>query len=683
MDDGIYQSPFNNDSQQIVFNPLTDKGPIRPSDPISLDVPDDDLVEVIKTRVEASKKFYENKYNLKERRYKNETYLFGRQIQSAEKKNELKTYEARVNDNVLYEIEASLKPLALAHLPDMIVTPGTPDDPQKEQSAKDLSIVVNDMNKSREQRNVLGLGFRHLPVYFTAIIKVRWNPELGEHGDIEFLNVHPDYIVADHTAKTNRAEDMEFVNEVLPVTVQDLFMRFPDKKPDIIIQLGKMGITIGDDPTWKELASEVEIWETHFTWYRKKGTSEGTTDPMALLNEPGVKWERIEGIVWKLEDTLLKKMLTPNFDWEGEDQLGVPDPNNPESMQQLQPQEILNMVLTGQPMDHIQKQTIYHNYFGNAKKPYFFFGYEQWGKIPYDETSRIEQNIRNQENLDTQVKQIVDTLKARVKHIWSKDSGLKAEDVQTLDLDNPKLDALVEGNVNEVHGQVNPERPDAAQFNNVQSTRDRMFSMAGANAIRGDLQTDVATSNQIAREADFTRADDLVEDTINAASEWMAEWRMQLMKLRYTEEHMIQVLGTEGKTSYVRLRRDDISDGMEVRIKSSSTDKLTAQKNAMQMAQLKLTDPKSFYEDMGMTDPTGRTEKLMLFTTDPAGYLVKYVLGLQDANAQAAALGAQPTPPSSMPGQPTPPPLVPQPTQPTPTDTSQIPTQPQASPRVL
>ena len=650
MEGDLYTSPFNNDTQQEVYNPINDQNPV-PTDPISLDIPDQELSKVIKERRETSKKFYENRYNLKARREKNEEYLFGRQIQSAEKNNELKTYESRVNDNVLWEIEASLKPLAMSHLPDMIVTPGSPD-PQKIETAKQLSIAIDDQNKKIEQREVLGMGFRHLPVYFTAVVKAIWNPEID---DYQFKNVHPDYIIASHTAKTNNAQDMDFISECTPTTVQELFMRFPNKKEEIITELKTKGLCLGEKPTWKDLASEVEIWETWFTWYKKSGKDDTSLPSEAgepagqIIAEPGDKWEKIEGVVWQLEDIILKKIKDPNYDWQGQEKLFTYDiPGDENTKREVQPQEVLMSAMTGEMMNYV-KETQYFNYFQFPKKPYYFFGYDQWGKIPYDETSRIEQNLRNQEGLDTQEKQIVDTLKARTKHIWSKDGGMTSEAVQNMDMDNPKLDALVEGDVNSVHKSINPERPDAAQFNNVDATRQRMYSLAGANAIRGDLQSDVATTNQIAREADYTRADDLVMETVNNCSEWMAQWQMQFIKLRYTEDHLRQILGAKGSMVYIKLRRDMIEDGMEVMIKSSSTDKLKAQRNSIEMAKLKLIDPISFYEDMGISDPEGRTQKLMMFTTDPMGYMVKYAMGLQNTGQMTAALNGSPEAPANQP----------------------------------
>ena len=691
--DGNNTNPLYTDAMQQVTNNLTfDDQIIQKQDPLALDIDDNDLVDIIDKRLNTSKKFFEEKYHLSERRKKNETYLFGRQIAELEQKGRLKDYESRSSDNAIYEIEASLKPLAMSKLPDIFVTPGSDDD-QKKQSAKDLTVVINDYNKQREQRELLGLGFKHLPVYFTGVLKAIWNPDLGDNGDYYFDIINPEYIVVDHTATSRNPDDMSFIAQCVPMTVQQVVMKFPDKKKELYESLQMRGLMVGAEPTWREMATEVKIWEIWFDWYKRKGVNELVNKPDPTLFEPGVEWERIAGVMWKYDKVILKKMLDPNFDHEGEDKMFTyQDPSNEQTKQEVKPQDLVMAAISGQDILNLSKEKVYHNYFDKPHKPFYFFGYDQWGKIVYDETSRIEQNIRNQENLDDQNKTILDQLRTRVKHIWSADSGLSKADIQRLDMDDPKMDVRVEGNPNEVHAAIVPERPDAAQFNALQDTRSRMYAISGSTAVRGQLQSDTATSNQIAREADFTRTDDLVEDTINAACEWMAEWQMQFIKLRYTEDHMKQILGAEGKVTYFRIRRDTIDDGMEVRVKASSTDKLKAQRNAIDAAKLgaPFTNPLDFFQDMDMNDPKGRAERGLMFATDPAGYIAKYIMGMDSTAKMADAITAG-TNPAAAQGQQAPNPMQPQPNSApqnaTPTDTTQIaatpPQVPQGSPRML
>ncbi len=128
MADNTIIGPNSLDEQQGIKSlGVPEEGIIRNADPLAMDIQDEELVKIIDKRIEASKKFYDDKKNLTERRKKNVTYLFGRQIDDKEKREELKKYEARFLDNVLYEIETSLKPLAMSHIPDMIVLPGGDD----------------------------------------------------------------------------------------------------------------------------------------------------------------------------------------------------------------------------------------------------------------------------------------------------------------------------------------------------------------------------------------------------------------------------------------------------------------------------------------------------------------------------------------------------------------------------
>ena len=598
----------------------------QPLDPIALDIEDDELVRIIDKRIKDSRKFYGEGYDLYERRKKNEEYYFGRQIPNLEKEKLLKDYESRYQDNVLYEIEATIKPLAMSRLPDLLVTPGNESDEAKV-IAQEITKVIDTQLKSRENRYVLGIAFKHLPVYFTGVIKCLWDPQID---DYRFEVIHPDMIDIDYTCPTKNADDMEFIPQIVPMTVEECLMRFPEQKEEFMEQLAKDGIKVGSEGeySWSQLATPLKVREVWFTWYKKHEKKE---------------WERIEGVLWKYQDVIFKKIKNPNFDYEGETKYFSYDENTGEKTE-VPPDAMLGFSMMGIMPPNIQEEKVFHNYFPTPRKPFYFLGYDQWGKQPLDETSRIEQNLLNQKALDKRGRQIEETLNNRGHHIWSKESGLKASQIEELDMNDPNEDVVVDGIPSNVHEFIPPERPTAQEFQDLGNTRDRMYGIAGASAVRGDIQTDVATSNQIGREADFTRADDLVEDTINAASEWMAGWSLQMIKLRYTSDHFKQVLGKAGEVVKIKLDRNKVDDGMVIIMKASGTDKLKASNNAIEMAKLKLIDPLTFFEDMGLADPEGRTEKLTMFMTNPQMYQAKYILNLQTPEEIAAWLATQPAP---------------------------------------
>src|SRR5664279_2870274 len=100
----------NSQGNGINFDQIQDEGIItEPLDPLSLDIDDEDLVENVDARILAGQNFYKDpKYDLYHRRERNELYRFGRQIIKKEKDRQLKKYESRYLDNVLYEIEQTI-----------------------------------------------------------------------------------------------------------------------------------------------------------------------------------------------------------------------------------------------------------------------------------------------------------------------------------------------------------------------------------------------------------------------------------------------------------------------------------------------------------------------------------------------------------------------------------------------
>lgn len=646
------------------------------ADPLALDIEDDELAEVVNKRLEDIRNYYRDEYDLYARRTKNETYLFGRQLLDEEKEHLLKDYESRFQDNVLFEIAASLKPLAMSRLPDLIVTPGN-DSEQSRLMAKEISKAVDTQIKARENRSVLGLAFKHLPVYMTGVIKARWDNELD---DYLFEVIHPDMIDVDYQSPDNTADNMKLISQIVPWTVEEVLMRFPSQKEAFLKELQKDGIAIKDQkPSWKQLATTIQIREVWFKWYKKHDIKE---------------WEPIWGVLWKYQDCILKKMKNPNFDYEGEERYFTYDqagnkrtPSNNELLQLN-----IQLMLSGQPPENMQKERVYHNYLDHPPMPYYFMGYDQWGKQPYDETSWLEQSLKNQEALDKRGKQIEEELDQRGHNIWSKETGLKSGDVQAMDSNDPDEDYVIDGDVNANHKYIPPVRPDTQEFQDLDRIKQRMHELAGDNAVQGTIQSDTATTNQIAREANFTRADDLVEDTINAAAEWMARMSLHFIKLRYTEDHFRKLLGIAGSVVYMKLNRNMVDEGMQVMIKASGTDRLQAKNNAIDLAKLKMIDVVNFMRDMGYPDYQERAEMLMTMQTDLSTYMVKYVQNLQTSAEMAAALEKSPEqetqpmmPQQQMMGMPTQQPFPSQagmspagqaPQQPTPGNTAQMPATP-------
>jgi hypothetical protein len=407
-----------------------------------------------------------------------------------------------------------------------------------------------------------------------------------------------------------------------------------------------------------------------------------------MVNEPGVNWKIIRGVIWKYGDCILKKIKNPNYDYVGEEELKVyEDPSDESSKRDASMEELYVSSALNMPIPNSKKEQVYRNYFDMPRVPYYMMTYDQWGKIAYDETSRVEGNLRNQQNMDKNGKDLEEAMANKGKHVFSKESGLEAKDIERMDMENPTQDILVDGDVNKVHAYIPPIQPQPQAFENLDRILKRMKDFAGVSAVGGQLQSQTATTNQIGRENNFTVLDDLVENTINPASEWMAQWSLQFIKLRYTEPKMTYLLGARGKDAFIQLKSNMIDQGFIVMIRASGTDKLKAHNEAQQAWQSQSIDPINYYRDMGYDDYAERAEMFMTFMLDKNSYMVKYVMNLMTTDQQGAALAAQPPVPASPPVQPTVPPVpAPQgapiggPQAPTPTNTAAVPIAPPVGP---
>ena len=125
-----------------------------------------------------------------------------------------------------------------------------------------------------------------------------------------------------------------------------------------------------------------------------------------MIPEPGVKWKQIRGVIWKYNKCILKKIKNPNFDYVGEEQdIIYEDPSDEATKREVTDGERFMAAAMGTPLN-ANKETVYRNYFDMPRVPYYMMTYDQWGKIAYDETSRIEQNLRNQQNMDKRGKSL-------------------------------------------------------------------------------------------------------------------------------------------------------------------------------------------------------------------------------------------------------------------------------------
>lgn len=584
-------------------------------DPFTLELSEPTMIEVINERIKNSKEYYE-RMGYPKRRKRNKSFYLGEQWERPRKE-----YESDYVDNLIYESENTIKPIALSILPDLMVKPGNEGKESKD-LASSMSDVTNSDLRKRENRRVLGLAFKHVPIFYQGVVKCIWDPREGENGDYRFVVVHPENIIVDHTATTNNPDDMSFIAEYREITIKEAIMMFPKKKDELISHLVATGRLGKNDNRDSRLASTIKITEVWFDWYEQK------EDP-----ETGErKWSEVSGVVWKYGEFILGKMKNPYWDWQGETRLF-----KLEMGEKKEPTEEELMASVIGELE-LETQKVFRNYFKTPRKPYIFLNYDMLGESPLDATSRIEQAIPLQKDVNKRGAQISEMNdRARGKFVFNA-KAISKETVAALDLNDPDQDIMVDDKVDVSRAYAFLQSPPAPAplYTEQENERQKAFSKMGTNATTRGVRegTETATARQLFKESDFGRIDDIVEETINSASEEMARWAMQMIRLFYTEGHMRRLLGKDGDVSFQKITSDSVEDGQEIIVSASGVDKMQTKREAMEMAGMQLIDPLTFFIDMGMDNPKDRAKKLLLFMSSPELYMQNYI---EDRDTQGMA----------------------------------------------
>jgi hypothetical protein len=591
-------------------------------DPLFLDLDNSEFSKAIDDNLKESIQFYKNK-DLYLRQQRNEDALFGRRKPKGYDKSHF-VYE--YNENIIYEAIGRIKPIALSRMPDLFVKAGN-NNQQSKKNADDLTKIINSDIKKRENRQVLGMAHRQEQVYFFSVIKARWNPELGLFGDYEFINVHPDNVIFDHKCTTSNVDDMRFFSEKADLTVKEVIMMFPDVEDKL-----KAYLAWDEDErsSQDKLATSIEIRETWFHWYKEAGEDEGTK-----------QWERVEGVVWKHKDLILGKMKNPYFDYQGEKRLFKKEL---EERREISENEIFDLI--DFEKGNYEVKQIFHNFFQQPRKPYFLMVYEPWGKHPINETTRVEQAIPFQDAINIEGNQILDmNIRSRGKDIFD----TEAIDQETIDnLDMYSIDqalGISAGGLglNRVHARIEQPPASAQMYNSKNEQRSMAFELLGVNATTRGVREGDSTlgESQMMREADYGMIDDVVEETINAAALWMAQWSMQFIKLFYTKPYLKAILGKSGSAVYLSLTRDVVDDGMDIEVAASGVDKLRRKRMAVENMKLGIGDPLSYYEDTEQSNPKERALRAMLVQSAPQMYMQQYLMDNEGVENQAEIMQSQ------------------------------------------
>jgi hypothetical protein len=592
---------------------------------LRIDYKDGDLLYIIDQKIKEATTYYKDKIKLDERRKRNENYWLGKQHDEGQ----MYDFELarKYTDNVIHRNTENRIILAASRMPDITVIPES-QDPQALEDARDVEqdldyIVKSDMTK-RLMKNVL----RDLHINLQAAVKVRWDENKGDKGDIVFERVHVNKLVTDHTATIPEdgysADNMEFVAEWIEEPLSLAISKFPNKKDDL---LAKFGFKQGTD---RQLQSKIRYREVWASWYSNTGKLE-------------------EIVFWRYQDLILGKSKNPYYSYSGG-----------------------------------------KNFFERPRKPYIFPSYENLGYSPVEDTSPIEQTIDLQNTINRRGMQITLINDRSVPKNVFAGKYIDKGDARRVTQDPDESIWLKDAeDVRQAFTTINAPTANPGLYQDQAANRmqaDSHFATHGTT--RGEqVAQESGISKQITREGDLTISDDISNIVVQRVVSEMAGWALQIKKMYYVvdptqpevQEWVTKIPGPDQEFKTITMNQDKIHDGISVYIKASNVDKQARVSQALELARIKSIDPYTLFEEMDVPNPKERTKRLMLFLGGggPNGDgFARYMQDLKIEPTAEAGLTPTETPqvtPEDAPGMPPEgmPPAAPEQPEPAPQDPAQ------------
>ena len=534
----------------------------------SLDVDDLILANIIDSRIKDDEKYYKDTLKLDKRRKRNEEFYLGKQINE----DQLEEWQMGYVDNLIWEDLETRVATASATVPDIVIIPPNDDLVSMEKSKKIEKSLEIRLNNENTKRLIKDIARDHY-IKLLGVIKCRWDPTCGTHGDYIFEKVDPRKISMDHKATIPydgfSSDNMQTIYEWIEEPVSVVIAKFPDKKEKI---LKKRKIVMGDTTA---LASTMKYLEVHFTIYDNEGKPQ-------------------EGVCWKDGKTILDKCKTPFWDYEGI-------------------QQTTNEI----SKDGTYKvKKVYQNYFERPRKPYIFFTYNNLGNSPVDDTSALEQAIPIQRNINKRGRQISEIADNAVPKKVFAGNYIEKEEARKISND-PSEHVWLENcdDVTKAITTVQAAEPSPVLYNDLISNRSEIDAKFNTHGTRGNEQgkKQSAESKQQDREGDIQMNDDLVQTSIVRMVTEMAGWAVQMMRTQYSDPHELRSVDLNGDLTNLLISQDSIDQGLGIQVRASTVDRLRKQQIAATLAGQKMIDPLTVAEDLDVPNPKERTARLLAF----------------------------------------------------------------------
>jgi hypothetical protein len=520
---------------------------------LSLDLDDRKIVRNLEARIKDSEDYWNNSqgFNLKTTRQKNIKFYLGRQIDEGQ----LYRFQIPYNENELFVAVESTVAYLTSQDPQPEVYPASDGDGSK--------ILASDLEKGmRGHGQIVGIRkllesvVRNLMIKQVGYLYLWFDPDYGENGEIRVTALDPDHVVVDKNAA--RGENPAFICITRKDTVEELCYRFPEKRKEILEQ---MGIKYETGKQMSQVVSWRQVWITHYD----TGAPE-------------------EGCVSYLKQMVLAKYRDPNWLYTTRSKNFLPMPRKP---------------------------VIPFNYINSG---------QHWidDTTPMEQASWLQEILNKRgrqimENADSANGFLVISAAAMSMDDAENLTGDPNQKIVVNDTGRPISEDILNLQGRQLPNYVVEDKVDL---------RNTIHSIMGTPAqFRGDDDnlSETATTNMMVKNQASGRQD-LIVRAIDTGFEEYFNFLAQMMVVHYTEKHFVTVNSSDGDFDYITMHRDLIERAMNVSVKSGSTlpfDKARQESVALNLAKAGLIDPLNLYKDLHMDNPQKRYDAWAKWKVDP------------------------------------------------------------------
>lgn len=494
--------------------------------------------------------------------------------------------------NRIFEGTETIVPIVTGTAHQFISIPGDDSElalKKSQKVQKVLSRKYEELMMTQKLENIV----RDIILKRFGVAEWYWNPNTD---DVDIRVIDPRLVLIPKLRLDANDPELPYVLVLEEYTREEIKINFPDVNPEDLV-FGRI-IETGTPP--------MVITQNQAPVYQV------------------VKATTNEYIVWKQADKVLKKMVSPYYDFEGEEEQKTVTKEN----------------------GKIKKVTYrkFYNHFDTPRKNYVFFNPFTTGDAPVAETSLAEIAMPIQDDINVQKRQIINNLVKMGNGQVYIDSDAIPKELADQITSEPGL--VIEGknlaSENRIRREPGTPLP-TAHFQNLQDSIlsfDNVFGTHGA--VRGSGGSKTLGGQIIDKQQDLSRIESITR-CVNRGVALLANGLVQLMKLYYNEEHVVKILGKNGAIEFIRFTRNDIDDNIVVEVKSGTPptlDPIGRYNQGIQLWQLGAIDPETLFERLDFADPQEAAKKLAAWKQGQL--LMESQIKQAEAAAGAAAKGGAP-----------------------------------------